>query len=99
MTVKSVGIAAKAMVEDVRQQFSEKPGIMTGEETPDYKRCITISTNASLREMIAPGALVMLTPILTGYLFGVHALAGLLAGSLVSSVQLALSASNTGGAW
>ncbi len=99
MTMKSVGIAAQAMVEEVRQQFAEKPGIMAGTEKPDYARCIDISTKASLREMIAPGALVMLTPVLTGYLFGVHALAGLLAGSLVSSVQLALSASNTGGAW
>mmetsp|Transcript_8223 Transcript_8223/g.13297 ORF Transcript_8223/g.13297 Transcript_8223/m.13297 type:complete len:796 (-) Transcript_8223:65-2452(-) len=99
MTMKSVGIAAQAMVVEVRRQFREIEGIMEGRTKPDYERCVQISTKASLREMIAPGALVMFSPILTGYLFGVHALAGLLAGSLVSSVQMALSSSNTGGAW
>jgi len=99
LTMKSVGIAAKAMVQEVRYQFETIEGIMENRAKPDYKRCVEISTQASLREMIAPGALVMLSPILTGYIFGVHALSGLLAGSLVSSVQLALSASNTGGAW
>merc|ERR1719359_690532 len=66
---------------------------------PDHTRCIMISTRASLREMIAPGAMVMVTPILTGTIFGVEAVTGLLAGALVSGVQLAISASNTGGAW
>jgi len=99
MTMKSVGIAAKAMVEEVRRQFATIPGIMEGTGKPDYERCIVISTNASLKEMVAPGALVILSPILTGYLFGVFALGGLLAGSLVSSVQMAISMSNTGGAW
>jgi H(+)-translocating pyrophosphatase len=99
MTMKSVGIAARAMVEEVRHQFATIPGLMEGTGQADYKRCVEISTKASLKEMIAPAALVICSPILTGFLFGVHALAGMLAGSLVSSVQLALSASNTGGAW
>jgi H+-translocating diphosphatase len=72
---------------------------MLGESRPDYKRCIQVSTDASLSEMIAPGALIILTPLIVGMLFGPRALAGVLAGSLVSSVQLAVSASNTGGAW
>ena len=99
MTMKSVGIAARAMVEEVRHQFATIPGLMEGTGQADYKRCVAISTQASLREMVAPAALVIISPILCGFLFGVHALAGMLAGSLVSSVQLALSASNTGGAW
>ncbi len=72
---------------------------MDGTGRPDYRRCVEISTQASLREMIAPGALVILSPIVTGFFFGVHALTGLLAGGLVSGVQMAISASNTGGAW
>ncbi|BBN09237.1 H+-translocating diphosphatase [Marchantia polymorpha subsp. ruderalis] len=99
MTMKSVGTAALAMVEEVRRQFNTMDGIMEGRVKPDYKRCVAISTDASLREMIPPGALVMLTPIIVGTLFGVNTLAGLLAGALVSGVQIAISASNTGGAW
>jgi len=99
MTMKSVGVAAYEMVNEVRRQFREIEGIMEGTAKPDYERCVAISTRASLREMIPPAMLVILSPILTGYIFGVFALAGLLAGSLVSSVQLAISASNTGGAW
>lgn len=99
MTMKSVGKAAKKMVEEVRQQFREHPGIMENKEEPDYKRCVAISTKASLKEMIAPGCLVMLAPLVTGYIFGVDAVAGVLAGGLVSGVQMAISASNTGGAW
>jgi H(+)-translocating pyrophosphatase len=99
LTMKSVGVAAKEMVAQVKSQFDANPGIMEGTVEPDYDACIKISTKASLREMVAPAIVVMATPILTGYLFGIFALAGLLAGSLVSSVQLALSASNTGGAW
>ena len=72
---------------------------MNNTEEPDYKRCVAISTNASLIEMIAPGVLVMLTPIIVGLLFGVKTLTGVLAGGLVSGVQMAISASNTGGAW
>eukprot|EP01006_Ploeotia_vitrea_P040895 TRINITY_DN66469_c9_g3_i1.p2 TRINITY_DN66469_c9_g3~~TRINITY_DN66469_c9_g3_i1.p2 ORF type:complete len:779 (+),score=421.01 TRINITY_DN66469_c9_g3_i1:642-2978(+) len=99
MTMKSVGMAALAMVEEVRHQFSTNPNILHGTEPPNYARCVGISTDASLREMIPPGALVMITPLITGYLFGVEALAGVLAGALVSGVQMAISASNTGGAW
>jgi len=99
MTMKSVGQAAVKMVEEIRGQIARKPGILDGSEPPDYKACIQISTEASLREMMPPGALVMLTPIIVGFFFGVEALAGVLAGALVSGVQLAISASNTGGAW
>ncbi len=72
---------------------------MEGTARPDYKRCVAISTQAAISEMIAPGALVMLTPVVVGSLFGTQCLAGVLAGSLVSGVQLAVSMSNTGGAW
>ncbi|CAM6122187.1 unnamed protein product [Calypogeia fissa] len=99
MTMKSVGKAALAMVEEVRRQFNSIPGIMEGTTKPDYKRCVAISTDASLKEMIPPGLLVMLTPLIVGYLFGVNTLSGVLAGALVSGVQIAISASNTGGAW
>jgi inorganic pyrophosphatase len=99
MTMKSVGKAALAMVEEVRRQFRTIPGLMEGTTKPDYKRCVQISTDASIKEMIPPGALVMLTPLIVGTLFGVETLAGLLAGALVSGVQIAISASNTGGAW
>ena len=99
LTMKSVGKAALAMVVEVRRQFASIPGLMDGTARPDYARCVAISTDASLVEMIPPGCLVMLTPIITGVLFGTKTLAGLLAGSLVSGVQMAISASNTGGAW
>lgn len=98
MTMKSVGEAALAMVNEVREQFRTL-GIMEGNGKPDYKRCVQISTQASLKAMIAPGALVMLTPVIVGILFGTHVLAGVLAGALVSGVQMAISMSNTGGAW
>ena len=99
MTMKSVGKAALAMVEEVRRQFATIPGLIEGTAQPDYKRCVAISTDASLAEMIPPGALVMLTPIIVGTLFGTRTLAGVLAGALVSGVQMAVSMSNTGGAW
>eukprot|EP00696_Hemimastix_kukwesjijk_P018960 gnl/Hemi2/8059_TR2777_c0_g1_i1.p1 gnl/Hemi2/8059_TR2777_c0_g1~~gnl/Hemi2/8059_TR2777_c0_g1_i1.p1 ORF type:complete len:801 (-),score=320.10 gnl/Hemi2/8059_TR2777_c0_g1_i1:75-2390(-) len=99
MTMKSVGKAANAMVEEVRYQFKHIPGIMEGTAKPDYKRCVAISTQASLREMIAPGMLVMLSPIVVGFFFGTRALCGLLIGALTSGVQMAISMSNTGGAW
>lgn len=104
MTMKSVGIAALAMVEEVRRQFSTVPLGADGKKDfthfrADYSTCVAISTKASLRMMVAPGALVMLTPLIVGFFFGVEALAGVLAGALVSGVQMAISASNTGGAW
>ena len=101
MTMKSVGKAAAAMVEEVQRQFTENPDLLDESKgmKPDYATCIDISTKASLREMVLPGLLVMLSPILTGVLFGVEAVCGLLSGALVSSVQMAISQSNTGGAW
>jgi len=99
LTMASVGRAANKMVEVIRQQFHDKPGILRGEDQPDYNQCIEISTKASLVEMIAPGALVMGTPLTVGFLFGCKALAGVLIGALVSGIQIAISASNTGGAW
>ncbi|KAI3761505.1 hypothetical protein L1987_51922 [Smallanthus sonchifolius] len=99
MTMKSVGSAALKMVEEVRRQFNTIPGLMEGLAKPDYATCVKISTDASIKEMIPPGALVMLTPLIVGTLFGVETLSGVLAGSLVSGVQVAISASNTGGAW
>lgn len=96
MTMKSVGEAASDMVKECFQQF---PKILSGEMRPDYQRCISISTEASLREMIAPGALVILSPLVAGVCFGKNCTAGLLSGALVSGVQLAISMSNTGGAW
>ncbi|XWS16496.1 hypothetical protein CRYUN_Cryun34aG0093300 [Craigia yunnanensis] len=99
MTIKSVGSAALKMVEEVRRQFNTIPGLMEGLAKPDYASCVKISTDASIKEMIPPGALVMLTPLIVGTFFGVETLAGVLAGALVSGVQIAISASNTGGAW
>lgn len=99
MTMKSVGEAANQMVLEIRRQFREIEGLMSGEAEPDYRECVRISTDASLREMIAPGVLVMGTPLAMGFLFGVEAVMGVLAGGLVSGVQMAISASNTGGAW
>ncbi len=99
LTMKSVGKAALDMVVEVRRQFQEIPGLMEGKAKPEYYRCVDISTKASLREMIAPGLLVLASPILMGYLFGVKSLAGMLAGALVSGVVLAISAANSGGAW
>jgi len=96
MTMTSVGYAAQDMVEECRRQFKE---ILGNGAKPDYDKCIRISTEASLKEMIAPGLLVMLSPLLAGVLFGKNCTAGLLTGALVSGVQMAISMSNTGGAW
>jgi K(+)-stimulated pyrophosphate-energized sodium pump len=87
------------MVEEVRHQFRTIPGLMEGTARPDYASCVAISTTAALKEMIKPAILVITTPILVGTLFGVHALAGVLAGSLVSGLVMALASSNAGGAW
>jgi K(+)-stimulated pyrophosphate-energized sodium pump len=99
MTMKSVGKAAFAMIEEVRRQFKTIPGIMEGTGEPDYAQCVAISTKAALREMIAPGILIMGTPLLAGFLFGVEAVAGILVGSLVAGGVLAIASSNSGGAW
>jgi len=99
LCMKSVGKAAQEMVNEVRAQFRENPGILTGDVKPDYAKCIAISTKASLKEMILPGCLVILTPIVMGFLFGIELLAGILSGALVSGFQMAIASSNTGGAW
>ena len=99
MTMKSVGKAAFDMIEEVRRQFKEIPGIMEGTGQPDYAQCVAISTKAALREMIAPGVLIMGTPLVAGFMFGVQAVAGILAGSLVAGGVLAIASSNSGGAW
>jgi len=102
MTMKSVGSAAMEMVKEVARQFREIPGLLEGTPghgAPDHAACIRIATDASLREMILPGALVMISPLFCGILFGVDSVVGLLSGALSSGVQLAVSMSNTGGAW
>lgn len=98
MTMKSVGVAAMDMVEEIRRQFRD-PEVAEGRKEPDYQSCVAIATEAALHEMIPPAALVMLSPIVVGVLFGKFTLAGLLPGAIVSGVQMAISASNTGGAW
>jgi len=99
MTMDSVGKAAQDMVEEVRRQFRDIPGLMEGTTPPDSARCIEISTKASLREMILPGLVTITTPVLVGFLLNKQALGGLLAGSLVSGVLMALFMANAGGAW
>ncbi len=99
MTMKSVAKAAQAMIIEVRRQFKTIKGLMERKAKADYRQCVDISTSAALNEMIAPGLLVVLTPILVGLLFGITALAGVLAGTLASGVVLAISKANAGGAW
>jgi len=99
MTMDAVGKAAFAMIEEVRRQFREMPGIMEGTTTPDYARCVDISTQSSLKEMIIPGLLAVIVPVAIGLLLGAEALGGLLAGALVTGVLMAIFMSNAGGAW
>ncbi|MCJ7558076.1 MAG: sodium-translocating pyrophosphatase [Gammaproteobacteria bacterium] len=99
MTMTSVGKAAFKMVEEIRRQFREIPGIMEGTGKPDSARCIDISTTAALQEMIAPGLLAVLTPVIVGFVLGKEALGGTLAGATLCGVFLALFMSNAGGAW
>ena len=99
MTMEAVGTAAMEMIEEVRRQFRAIPGILEGTADPDYKTCIAISTKAALKKTIPPAALIILTPLGVGMLFGVQALAGVLAGSLVCGGVLAIASSNSGGAW
>ena len=99
LTMDSVSKAAYKMIEEVRRQFREIPGIFDGTGKPDYGTCVAISTKAALREMIIPGLLAVVCPLLVGILLGPAALGGLLAGSLVSGVLLAIYMSNAGGAW
>ena len=99
LTMKSVGFAADQMVKEVRRQIQEDNIIEDKNKKPDYKKCIEVSTNASLKEMILPGLLVIITPLFFGILFHPALVAGILPGALLSGVQMAISMSNTGGAW
>ncbi len=99
MTMDSVSKAAYSMIEEVRRQFREIPGIMEGKAKPDYKTCVAISTTAALKEMLVPGIMAVIAPLAVGLILGSTALAGLLAGSLVSGVMMAMFMSNAGGAW
>ena len=98
-TMDSVSKAAYKMIEEVRRQFREKPGIMKGTEKPDYTSCVAISTTAALHEMLLPGLMAVIVPVLVGVVLGVDALGGLLAGALVTGVLMAIFMSNAGGAW
>ncbi|MDH5591173.1 MAG: sodium-translocating pyrophosphatase, partial [Gemmatimonadota bacterium] len=99
LTMTAVGRAAQGMVDEVRRQFREIPGIMEGTAKPDSARCVDISTQAALREMILPGVTAVLAPVVVGYILGVEALGGLLAGATVTGVLMALFMANAGGAW
>ena len=98
-TMESVSKAAYKMIEEVRRQFREKPGIMKGTEKPDYKSCVAISTTAALHEMMLPGIMAVVVPVIVGVVLGVEALGGLLSGALVTGVLMAIFMSNAGGAW
>ena len=99
LTMRSVGQAALKMVMEVRRQFKEIPGLMEGTAEPDYKRCIAISTQAALHEMILPGVLTVILPVVIKFTLGVQALGGLLVGATLVGVLLALMMANGGGAW
>ena len=99
LAINAVGKAAMAMVQEVRRQFREIPGILEGTGQPQYDRCVAISTNAAIRQMVAPGAIALLSPIIVGFTFGPEVLGGLLAGTTVSGVLMAMFQSNAGGAW
>ncbi len=99
LTMGAVGRSAQKMVEEVRRQFREIKGILEGETKPDYSTCVSISTDASLREMIAPSIVAVVAPIAIGLLLGKEALGGFLAGAVVTGVMLALLMANSGGAW
>ncbi len=99
LTMQSVGKAAFKMIEEVRRQFKEIQGLREGRARPDYAKCVEISTKASLKEMILPGLLAVIAPVLVGFGLGVEALGGMLAGSLVTGVLLAISLANAGGVW
>ena len=98
-TMESVSKAAYKMIEEVRRQFREKPGIMKGEEKPDYTSCVAISTTAALHEMLLPGVMAVVVPLIVGIVLGVESLGGLLSGALITGVLMAIFMSNAGGAW
>jgi len=99
LLIKSVGKAANEMIEEVRRQFREIPGILEGTGKPDYAKCVSISTTAALKEMIIPAILAISSPLIVGFLFGAEALGGMLAGTLVTGIMLAIFMANSGGAW
>lgn len=99
MSIQAVSRAAEKMIAEVRRQFREIPGIMEGSARPEYERCVDISTAAALREMVVPGVMAVAAPVVVGYGLGAPALGGLLAGSIVTGVMMAIFMSNSGGAW
>ncbi|MCY3986163.1 MAG: sodium-translocating pyrophosphatase [Candidatus Dadabacteria bacterium] len=99
LTMGSVGRSAQQMVEEVRRQFREISGLLEGKSTPDYSRCVKISTDSSLKEMILPGIIAIVVPLVIGFALGEEALGGFLAGAVVAGVMLALMMANSGGAW
>ena len=99
LTMDSVSKAANEMIEEVRRQFREMPGLLEGTQSPDYKTCVSISTNAALKQMLIPGVIAIICPLAVGFLLGTEALGGMLAGALVTGVLLAIFMSNSGGAW
>ncbi|WP_217606688.1 sodium-translocating pyrophosphatase [Chitinophaga sp. GbtcB8] len=99
LAIAAVGRAAMAMVEEVRRQFREIPGIMEGKGKPEYEKCVAISTQASIREMLLPGAIALLMPLIIGFIFGPEVLGGFLAGATVSGVLMGMFQNNAGGAW
>jgi K(+)-stimulated pyrophosphate-energized sodium pump len=99
LTLQAVGRAAGAMVQEVRRQFKEKPGILEGKDRPDYARCVAISTAGAQREMILPASLAIVIPVLAGVLLGVPGVLGLLAGGLTTGFVVAVMMANAGGAW
>lgn len=99
LAIKAVGTAAMAMVEEVRRQFREIPGILEGKATPEYEKCVAISTDASIKKMMLPGAIAIISPLLMGFIFGPEVLGGFLAGATVSGVLMGMFQNNAGGAW
>jgi len=99
LAIQAVGKAAMAMVEEVRRQFRTIPGIMEGTGKPEYEKCVAISTDASIKKMMAPGAITILSPLIIGFLLGPEALGGFLAGATVSGVLMGMFQNNAGGAW
>ena len=99
LTMNAVGRSANDMIEEVRRQFREIPGLLEGKAEPDSARCVEISTKSAIREMIIPGLIAVFAPVIAGYILGISGLGGLLAGALVTGVLMALMMANAGGAW
>ena len=99
LAIRAVGTAAMAMVEEVRRQFREIPGILEGKSVPEYEKCVAISTDASLKKMMLPGAIALVSPLIMGFIFGPEVLGGFLAGATVSGVLMGIFQNNAGGAW